>query len=113
MNRLVTIVMHPVDATLELRSKESSLDNSKKGLITIRLSTSDPVQTGALAVSNARQDIERSGILKLAANANSEHAQVLGAAIDTTGRLATALAIILSKLDVFIDIIDKTSKVSI
>jgi hypothetical protein len=49
-----------------------------KGLITVRLSTSDPTQAGAIAMSTVQQDIERSDILAVTAAGDSGPAQVFG-----------------------------------
>jgi len=92
---------------LELRSK----DGTSKGFITVRLSIDDLTQAGAIAVSNAREDIERGRISKPAAAAAGSGAFGVGA-IPEPGDLEMALGSVVSKLDIFINIVDKTSQVS-
>jgi hypothetical protein len=87
-----------------------------KGFITVRLSTSDSTQTGAIAMSIARQDIERSDIATVTALAGSEPVQVMGAAVDFVshpGDIVTLLGGVVSKLAVFVQVVDQAAKVSV
>ena len=80
------------------------------------LSTAEHAQAGEIARVNAREDIEHGGISKSAAAADSEGIQCMDAAIGAVqepGALEMALWGVVSKLDVFINIIDKTSQVSV
>jgi len=68
-----------------------------------------------IALSSAREDIERGGIAKAASAAGSGAARVMDTAIGAvqeSGYLETTLWSVVSKLDVFVQIIEKTSKVS-
>jgi hypothetical protein len=113
---LAMITMCYPDAILELMSKETGLDSSRKGVITVQLGPSDLIQTGTLAISNIRQDLDQRGIPKLTTAFDYGRARGMGAAVtiwSQPGGLAKALERVVSKLDLFIQIIDKTSKVSI
>ena len=96
---------------MELRSK----DGTGKGFITVRLSISGPTQAGVIAISNAREDMERSRIMKSTVTTGSG-VQDMGAAIgpvqESVG-LEMMLGSIILKLNVFVQIIDKTSQVSV
>ena len=108
------IFISAVDAVLELRSTKGS-DSTIIGLISVRLSTSDPAQAGAMAISNAQQDIKRGDIAKFTGLADSEPARVVGAAVDIVahpGNIVTSLESVVSKLGVFVRIVDQAAKVS-
>ena len=82
---------------MELKA-ESDTSSPRLGSINVRLSVDD--QIGALAISSARQDSEQSGLLP---------------STDATGGnspLHSALKGVILKLEIFVDIVDKTSKVS-
>jgi hypothetical protein len=100
---------------LELRSKDGKSGYTRKGFITVRLSAAELTQAGTIARVNARKDIEHGGIFKSTAAAGSEAVQGMDAvgAIQESGALETALWSIVSKLDIFVNIIDKTSQVSL
>jgi hypothetical protein len=101
---------------LELRSKDGKAGYTRKGFITVMLSTAEPTQAGEIARVNAREDIEHGGISKSAAAADSEGVQGMDAtvgAVQGPGALETALWSVVSKLDVFVNIVDKTSQVSV
>jgi len=79
------------------------------------LSTAELTQAGEIARVNACGDIEHSGISKSAAAADSGGIQSMDAvvgAVQEPGALETALWSVVSKLDIFVNIIDKTSQVS-
>jgi hypothetical protein len=98
-----------------LRSTEGRADSTIKGFITVRLSTSDPNQAGAIAMSNARQDIEQSDIAAVAVAADSRPAQTAGAAVNFVsqpGDIVTSLESVISKLSLFVQIVDQAAKVS-
>ena len=97
---------------MELRSN----DASRKGSITVRLSIYEPTQAGAIARSHAREDIERGRIAKSAGAAGSGAVQAIDAAVGAVqepGDLEKALESVVSKLDIFVQIMDKTSQVSV
>ena len=76
----------------------------------------EAIQAGAIARSNAHEDIERGGIAKSAAAAGSGAVQAIDAAVGAVqeqGDLEKALGSVVSKLDVFVQIMDKTSQVSV
>ncbi|KIM73366.1 hypothetical protein PILCRDRAFT_728873 [Piloderma croceum F 1598] len=101
-------------AVLELRSKKGRADSTINGLITVRLSTSDPTLAGAIAMSTVRQDIERSDILAVTAAGDSRPAQVFGAAVtfvSQPGDIVTLLESVISKLDLFVRIVDQAATV--
>jgi hypothetical protein len=92
------------------------LGYTRKGFITVRLSTVGPTEAGEIARVNAREDIERGGLSKSATAADSGGVQGMDAAVDPIqepGALDTALWSVISKLDVFVNIVDKTSQVSV
>jgi hypothetical protein len=87
-----------------------------KGFITVKLSVYEAAQAGAIARSNAREDIEQGRIVKSAAAAGSGAVQAIDAAVGAVqepGDLEKALWSVVSKLDVFVQIMDKTSQVSV
>jgi hypothetical protein len=98
-----------------LRSNDGKVGSTRKGFVTVRLSTHEPIQVGEIARSNAREDIKRGGISKSAA-AGSGAVQGTDATLGTVsepGGLEMALGSVVSKLDIFVKIIDKTSQVSV
>jgi hypothetical protein len=99
-----------------LRSKDGKSGYTRKGFITVRLSTAEPTQTGEIARVNAREDMEQGGISKSAAAADSRGVQGMDAAagaVQGPAALETVLWSVISKLDVFVQIIDRTSQVSV
>jgi hypothetical protein len=105
------------DATLQLKSTDGKMDETSRGLITVQLRTVTLKQTAADAVTDARDHIERSGIADSAAAASdSKPFQAMDAAVGfdpQNSDFLRALGNVLSKLDVFIGIIDKASQVGI
>ena len=73
------------------------------------LSTAELTQAGDIARANAREDIAHCEISKSSAAADSGGAV---GAVQEPGALETALRSVVSKLDIFVNIIDKTSQVS-
>ena len=76
------------------------------GFITVQLISHDVVQMGAVAISRARQDIESSDIPKSSEIGDSQPIGILDAAVNN------ALQGVVSKLEVLVQIVDKTSKVT-
>jgi hypothetical protein len=112
---LAVIFMYRADAKLELVSKGGGANHSSRGFITIRLSTGSVAQMGALALSNARQDIEHRRIMQPGAAIQPRSVQPTGAPGGDSSQpkdFATALGNVVSKLDQFVNIMDRTSKVS-
>ena len=98
---------------MELRSTEGRADDAIKGSITVRLTASDPTQAGSIAISNARRDIERSDIAKFP---ESEPIQVVETAVNVVSQsrdIVTALGSVVSKLDLFVRIVDQAATVSV
>jgi hypothetical protein len=99
-----------------LRSKDGKTDSTSNGFITIRLSTHKPTKAGEIVRSNAREDINRGGISKSAAATGSGAVRGMDAAVGAVpepGGLEMALRSVVSKLDVLVKIVDKTSQVSV
>jgi hypothetical protein len=96
---------------------DGKTDQSNRGFISVQLSASTSTQTAADAVNNARGDIERSGIAEsVATSAYSKLVQATAVAVGLdpqNSAFLKALGNVLSKLDVFVRIIDKTSQVRI
>ena len=96
---------------MELRSN----DGTSQGYITVRLSICEPDQAGAIAHANAREDLEHGAILGYAAAGYSGAVRIADSAVGVVqqpGDLENVLGSIVSKLNVFIQIMDKTSQVS-
>jgi hypothetical protein len=96
---------------LELRSK----DGTSKGFITVRLSISGPTHAGVIAISNACEDMEHSRIMKSTITTGSGVVQDMGTtigAVQESVGLEMMLGSIILKLNVFVQIIDKTLQVS-
>ena len=94
---------------------DGSDHRSTTGHITVHLVATIMAQTGELAASNARRDVEGSDILKSVDAAQSAPMQAVGAVANidlNSNNFLKSLKSILSKLDVFVQIVDKTSKVS-
>jgi hypothetical protein len=101
-----------IDATLELRKA----DNRSRGIITVRLDSIDTSAAGAIAVGNAMQDAVLGGVDHSAAALDSSALQVLdggAAAVGSATNFLHSLSNVVSKLDLFVQIVDKTAKVSI
>ncbi|KIM82890.1 hypothetical protein PILCRDRAFT_7772 [Piloderma croceum F 1598] len=114
LDRLLEMCENNQHATLELRSKDGKVGYTRKGFITVRLSTAELTQAGEIARANAREDIEHGGISKSAGAADSGAVQGMNdavGAVQEPGALETALWSVVSKLDIFVNIIDKTSDV--
>jgi hypothetical protein len=105
------------DAMLQLKAMDGKMDETSRGFITVQFSTAAPTQPASLAVTNARDDIVRRGLTdSLAADTDSKPMKVMDVAVGldpmNTG-FTMALESILSKLDVFVRIVDKGSQVRI
>jgi hypothetical protein len=103
------ILIFLADATLELKSVQK--DDSIIGILTVQLSKSDSNQAVAISVNTARRDIESNTTVISANAADSKHMQILDATEPEPSRFVAALANVIWKLDIFIRIVDKTSKV--
>ena len=99
-----------------MRLKDGKAGSASRGFVTVRLGTHEPAQAGEIARSNAREDIICGGISNPAAAGGSRVIQVMDAtlgAVSEPGSLEMVLGSVVSKLDIFVKIIDKTSQVSI
>jgi hypothetical protein len=105
----------PADATLELKSMERKRNDKTMGFITVQLIADNITQTGLMAVSNARQDVDKSDIVKSAGAMNSKPMQAVQVGINadqSQSNILNGLKAVVSKLNVFVQIVDKSSKVS-
>ena len=103
------------DATLYLNASNGKPDDRYRGVITVRLGIAHPNETGTIAMSNALQDIQRSGLHHCAAIADSKPMQVMDAAVNTDPEQSIFLVSlwnVVSKLDRLVQIVDKTAKVT-
>ena len=98
---------------MELLSKDGKAVYTRKGFITVRLSTAELTQTSEIARVNAREDIERGGLSNSAAAADSGGMDPAVGAVQEPGALDTGLRSVVSKLNVLVNIIDKTLQVSL
>ena len=82
----------------------------------MRLGIAHPNQPGTIAMSNALQDIQRSGLQQSAGLSDSKPMQVMDAAVNTDpqqNNFLMALGNVVSKLDLLVQIVDKTAKVTL
>jgi hypothetical protein len=107
------LISHSV-ATLELRKKGKESERLITGLITIRLSVADVTQANKTVLSNVRKDIQRG---EIAGSVATSHAPLK--VVDTVVGLVEEfpqvpdfLFNVVSKLEVFVNIVDRASKVN-
>ena len=101
-----------IDATLEL----SMSGNKSRGTITVQLNGVDNPAAGAVPIANAMRDIRLGGIDHSAAALDSTALQLLDgsvAAIGSAANTLNSLSNVISKLGLFVQIVDKTAKVNI
>jgi hypothetical protein len=101
-----------IDVTLELRMT----DNKSRGTITVQLNGVDSPAAGAVPIANAMQDIRLGGVDHSAAALDSTALKVLDggvAAVGSTANSLNSLSNVISKLGLFVQIVDKTAKVNI
>jgi len=87
----------PIDTVIELRKREDGANGTITCLLTVKLDANDTAQLGALAVANARQDVQLNHI---------------GTPI-TDSAFAQSLGRIVAKINVVVVVVDKTARVSI
>jgi hypothetical protein len=90
------------------------LDKSIKGLITVQISASEPGQASEIALTNMRRDINLGEIGKLGAVGDMVTSTTTAVVMETVDKVPTiseGLRSVLSKLNVFVEIVDKVSKV--
>lgn len=95
--------------------KSANGNNATLSILTVHLSTSRATQAVAIAVNDARQDIRNTGIVISAGAADSKSFQALDSVLNTspnTCDFLVALENVVSKLEVFVRIVDKASKVN-
>jgi len=100
---------------LHLIAPNAKPDDRYRCGITVRLGIAHTNQTGTIAISNALQDIQRSGLPHAARIADSEPMQVIDAAVNTDpqqSHVLMALGNVVWKLDLLVKIVDKTAKVT-
>jgi hypothetical protein len=82
----------------------------------VQLNTIDTGTAGTIAVANAMQDINLGGVDHSAAASDSTALQVLDGGVALVPKATdflNSLSNVVSKLDLFVQIVDKTAKVSI
>ena len=105
----------PADATLELKATDGRSDYSDCGTIAVRLGAVDSSKAGAIVISNTLQDIKLSGVDHLAVATESEVYQVVDAGVTAGSKQSVfldSLYGVMSKLEIFVQIVDKAAKVS-
>lgn len=108
------LLLNPTtDVTLDIKSISGRPDRGRTGYIIVCLSTIDPAQGAAIAVGNARQDADRRGLGRSAAIADSE--TTLGSGVldldSDVVQFAKALQNVVSKLNLFVQMVDAIAKV--
>ena len=101
-----------IDATLEL----SMSGNKSRGTITVQLNGVDNPAAGAVPIANAMRDIRLGGVDHSAATLDSTALQLLDGSVAAVGSAANtlnSLSNVISKLGLFVQIVDKTAKVNI
>ena len=101
-----------IDTTLELRMA----DNKSRGTITVQINGVDSPAAGAVPIANAMQDIRLGGVDHSAAALDSTALKVLDggvAAVGSTANSLNSLSNVISKLGLFVQIVDKTAKANI
>ena len=103
------------DATLKLKPIDDVSNNSDLGTITVRLSTADASKAGAIVIGNAQGDIELGGIDHSATVTDSVTYRVLdaGVAAGAQHSVLNSLSGVMSKLDLFVQFVDKAAKVCV
>lgn len=100
------------DTTLQLKAVDGGMDDTSRGFITVRLIPYTINQTSAISVLNAHEDIE----LMQYGVADHMPAQSIDLGIGFTVKnddFHKALASVVSKLDLFVHIVDKASMVCV
>jgi hypothetical protein len=105
---LLTYIYFFTGTTLDLKAMESDANSTNSGFITVRLTADDDI--GAIAISNAREDSERSGLLISVDGADA--IQVIDASVASQSTFLMALGSVVSKLATFVELVDKAAKVS-
>ena len=103
-----------LDVTLELKAIGGNPDNKNRGTITMQLNAIDNSKAGVVAAGNTLQDIKFGGIDHSSAVADSNTSQVLGVSAPAAAAqsdFVKPLWGVMSKLDLFVQIVDKTAKV--
>jgi hypothetical protein len=105
----------PIDTVIELRKREDGANGTIACLLTVKLDANDTAQLGALAVANARQDVELNQIGTLIATYGTAQDAVdaVGASGITDSAFAQSLGRIVAKINVIVEVVDKTARVSI
>jgi hypothetical protein len=105
----------PTDTVIELRKHEDGANGTIACLLTVKLDANDAAQLGALAVANARQDVELNHIgTPIATYGTAQDAMdAVGASGIIDSAFAQSLGRIVAKINVIVEIVDKTARVSI
>jgi hypothetical protein len=104
------------DATIDVTLELWMTDNKSRGTITVQLNGVDSPAAGAVPIANAMQDIRLGGVDHSAAILDSTALKLLDggvAAVGSTANSLNSLSNVISKLGLFVQIVDKTAKVNI
>jgi len=97
------------NTVIELRKREDGANGTIACLLTIKLDANDTAQLGALAVANARQDVELNHISTPIATYGT--AQDAVDAVGASGSaFAQSLGCIVAKINVIVEVVDKTAR---
>ena len=102
------------DATLKLKPIDDVSDDRDLGTITVRLTAVDGSKAGAIVIGNAQGDIKLGGIDHSAVTESVTY-RVLdaGVAAGAQQSVLNSLSGVMSKLDLFVQFVDKSAKVSV
>ena len=105
----------PTDTVIELRKREDGANSTIACLLTVKLDANDTAQLGVLAVANARQDVELNHIgAPIATYGTAQDAvDAVGASGITDSAFAQSLGHIVAKINIIVEVVDKTARVSI
>ena len=102
------------DATLKLKPIDDVSDDRDLGTITVRLTAIDASKASAIVVGNAQEDIKLGGIDHSAAVTDSVTYLDSGVVAGTQQSIfLNSLSGVMSKLDLFVQSVDKAAKVSV
>jgi len=100
------------NTVIELRKREDGANGTIACLLTVKLDANDTAQLGALAVTNARQDVELNHIsTPIATYGTAQDAvDAVGASGITDSAFAQSLGHIVAKINIIVEVVDKTAR---
>ena len=116
MGYTVVFAVNIPDATIDVTLELWMTDNKSRGTITVQLNGIDSPAAGAVPIANAMQDIRLGRVDHSAAALDStalKHLDGSVAAVGSTANSLNSLSNVISKLGLFVQIVDKTAKVNI